>query len=533
MAVSTTPPLLTPLPPAPLPTDAEAVFDAKAGASLTAQAAMVAEVNASLTWQAGATADTKGYKDAAATSAGTAADSATLAGQKVGLAADQVVLAVTARQAAQAALASTVVVAAAAQSAAGLPSLVGHGGQALCVKLDETGVEFKSLSQAIGDVLETTRTPDATYLLQDTIYSRAAYPDLFAIVGTIGVNRDISNVAVSTSPNGTGALYCAQAGLNEVILLGGKKPGAADNAAGSIVYRSADGGTTWASVPSLADIVGPIVALQTDGNGVWLAAGYWGALYRSTDNGMTFAPVPGSPWSSFWYSTPIVSITTNGLGKWVVAGYGNQGSGSPSAGILTSTDNGANFTNSTRTGFYTFAGVNLSGVVYTNATAGAATASGIEVSTNGTTWASLGAGDGLDNISGLMLAGNRLIYIKAGALYTIESYSKSWSMILGGVQQAYIAADGTIYAYTASTGTLSRSLDNGIAWEQEVISMAPYFSTSPMKTSAGTYLSILAKGVAGIVKATRQYNYDVATQFKTPAHKTSKGYKAYIKGKLA
>lgn len=38
------------LPAPPLPTDAEDVFDAKAGASLTAQQAMVPEINAALTF---------------------------------------------------------------------------------------------------------------------------------------------------------------------------------------------------------------------------------------------------------------------------------------------------------------------------------------------------------------------------------------------------------------------------------------------------------------------------------------------------
>ncbi len=40
--------LLTPLPPPPLPTDAEADFDAKAGTSLTAQDAFVDEMNANV-----------------------------------------------------------------------------------------------------------------------------------------------------------------------------------------------------------------------------------------------------------------------------------------------------------------------------------------------------------------------------------------------------------------------------------------------------------------------------------------------------
>lgn len=79
MAVSPTPPSISVLPPAPLPTDAEAVFDAKAGVRLTAEEVMVTEQNAALAWQAGSMADTKGYKDAAAISANAAASSASAA----------------------------------------------------------------------------------------------------------------------------------------------------------------------------------------------------------------------------------------------------------------------------------------------------------------------------------------------------------------------------------------------------------------------------------------------------------------------
>lgn len=119
MAVSPTPPSISILPPAPLPTDAEAVFDAKAGVRLTAEEVMVTEQNAALAWQAGSMAETKGYKDAAATSAQTATEQAAIASgaggaaaAQVALAAEQVTLAAT--QAANAAASAT-----AAESAPG------------------------------------------------------------------------------------------------------------------------------------------------------------------------------------------------------------------------------------------------------------------------------------------------------------------------------------------------------------------------------------------------------------------------------
>lgn len=76
MAVTPTTPPLSTLPAPPLPTDAEADFDAKAGASLTAQVQMVAQINVALTWQATSMAATLDYKNAAAQSATDAAAAA-------------------------------------------------------------------------------------------------------------------------------------------------------------------------------------------------------------------------------------------------------------------------------------------------------------------------------------------------------------------------------------------------------------------------------------------------------------------------
>lgn len=76
MAVTPTTPPLSTLPAPPLPTDAEADFDAKAGASLTAQVQMVAQINVALTWQATSMAATLDYKNSAAQSATDAAAAA-------------------------------------------------------------------------------------------------------------------------------------------------------------------------------------------------------------------------------------------------------------------------------------------------------------------------------------------------------------------------------------------------------------------------------------------------------------------------
>lgn len=121
-------PQLTPLPPPPLPTDAEANFDAKAGASLTAQVGMVVEINTSLTWIATQVNAAEGYAVTASQAAMSAGDSAEAAGVS---------------------LAATQALAAALGDDAGLPSLAGNARRALAVLQDESGVSFQSQIKAL------------------------------------------------------------------------------------------------------------------------------------------------------------------------------------------------------------------------------------------------------------------------------------------------------------------------------------------------------------------------------------------------
>ena len=114
--MAVTAPVLTPLPPPPLPTDAEADFDAKAGDSLSAQVGMVVEINASLTWIATQVNAAEGYASSAATSAQTAGAAAN----------------------------SAAAIAAALDSQAGLPSMVGNGRRALAVLANEQGVSYQT-----------------------------------------------------------------------------------------------------------------------------------------------------------------------------------------------------------------------------------------------------------------------------------------------------------------------------------------------------------------------------------------------------
>ena len=117
--MAVTAPTLTPLPPAPLPTDAEAVFDAKAGVRLTAEEVMVVELNASFGWIATQVNAAEGYAVTASQAATAAGDSAEAAG--VSLAATQALAA----------------------------ALGDDARRALAVLQDESGVSFQSQIKAL------------------------------------------------------------------------------------------------------------------------------------------------------------------------------------------------------------------------------------------------------------------------------------------------------------------------------------------------------------------------------------------------
>lgn len=78
------------LPDPPLPTDPEDIFDAKAGASLTAQQAMVPQINITLTWIGQQVSAVDGYRQAAAASAKTATEQAAIATNAGGVAEQQI-----------------------------------------------------------------------------------------------------------------------------------------------------------------------------------------------------------------------------------------------------------------------------------------------------------------------------------------------------------------------------------------------------------------------------------------------------------
>ncbi|WP_426117288.1 WD40/YVTN/BNR-like repeat-containing protein [Pseudomonas sp. DSP3-2-2] len=482
------------------------------------------QVNALTTWMGGIVDATFTARDAAAASAQAASSSAIQAGLKVTAAAEQVALANTARQGAEAAALAAQTSAQAAGDAAGFPAFV-DGLDVLQVKPDKTGVQWGKVGQAIGDVLETTRTPDATYLLPDTVYTRAAYPELFAIVGTQGEKNDASNFA--NVANGLSAPLSLMVGGFAVgmgnVLIGVGANG--QTTTGGVAVRSTDGGATWITIPTLHGQES-LNSIATDGAGCWLATSYYSSntIYKSTDNGVTFVKLVNAPgqditqtgtatviygnngflWRATTSGNSVYSFTTDLGVTWAYRYYCNPISPynpsriiwdsvsstwiSGSNGLLFSKDNFATVLGSPRQ----IAGFQPNTLAVGGGVIGYISAAGMEISTDG---------------------GYATKIVNTGSFSSLA-----------------IDRNGLIVGYAA--GRIYRSSDFGENFVSNLAIIQPNLALT-VSDSNGNWVGPQAGTPSTFVRATRLYNYDVAAQFKTPAHKAPKGYKAYIKGKLA
>jgi photosystem II stability/assembly factor-like uncharacterized protein len=548
MAVSPTPPLISVLPPAPLPTDAEAVFDAKAGVRLTAEEVMVAEQNAALAWQAGSMAETKGYKEAAATSAGHAADSANAAAdsataatengaEQVQLAAEQVTLATE-----QAELATTngqeqvelateqaELAAAAADTATAMAQAAGAAVGPPPVPNKFLGTDalgnpaWRDAGQKIGDALFTARAPDATYLpLNGGVYSQTAYAALFGIVGLI--SGSFAEVwAAVTSNAGSNAINAVETDGNGVWVAAG--------AAGAMV-RSTDNGLTWTAVTSGfgADAIN---GLACDRASLWVAVGAAGKVTRSTDNGATWVAV-----TSGLAATDVIYSVASDRNSTFVAVYVN--SSSNSHGALRSTDKGVAWS---------------SAVINASATAGsksiATDRKGTWISTSGSSqfYRSLDSGASWVQITGISgLSTNRIatdcngVWVSGNSGTTAaaarsEDNGLTWASILTPLTAAIssIATDerGTFIMGVATTSNnMLRSTNGGLIWSR--LTGANPNTVGASALAFGKDGVAISVGTAGAMqRSTPTYGYDTATQFKLPNQPAAIGLAAYIKAKDA
>lgn len=354
---TTPPPIIDLLPDPPLPTDTEGVFDAKAGASLTAQQLMIPQINTSLSWIGQQVTAIDGYRQAAAQSAGDAQTSANAASSskeaaaqsatdatnngkaQVSLAKDQVTLAQQAATSAQ-------VAAAAAQSAAGLPSLAGNAYKVLRVNATNNGVEWglglpvlpsvagapgkvptlaangTSLIWAelnkIGDIITCTRNPGSLWLPADgSIRAQSSYPVLFAALGLIGnaIGSVWQTTTISISPS---------------IIASGVNGTTISVSPAGLASRSTDRGQSWGASVDL--VLANVAGIGTDGKGTWIVttSNLNGLAKRSLDDGVTWSNIslPGTAaagWNRAVYTGNTTWISNRGTNDTVMAISTNNG----------------------------------------------------------------------------------------------------------------------------------------------------------------------------------------------------------------
>jgi hypothetical protein len=254
------------------------VFDAKAGASLTAQAVMVGEVNTALAWQADSMAVSLDYKNSAVSSAATATVSANNASASAAAAttngATQVALATAKADSAAASAYAAQVAATAAGTAAGLPNIAGVDAfDVLQINAEKSGVQWGKSGQNVGDLLTTANNPGVTYAATNrATYLQSAYPDLYALLGA-AADADRAMITY-TSPFGSDNVqngWTASSGDLIIALC----------ASVSFCYTSTDGGLSWVRRPTPRSDWSSIIVKD----GVFLATiqGTQGLVYTTTD----------------------------------------------------------------------------------------------------------------------------------------------------------------------------------------------------------------------------------------------------------
>lgn len=514
-------PIITPLPVPPARGDAPADFSSKADAFVAALVPFVTQANAQADFNDQRATDSESSATASANSASAAANSATLAAQQVGLATQEADRSGSAADTATAA-------AAAAGAAAGLPALVGNAGKALIVKTDESGVEFGEVGQKIGDILETIRTPDATYLLCDTIYTQAAYPELFAIIGTQGEKDDgVNPVSISHGLGSGYIVWAIQVGMNDVFVAVG---GSGNSDTNGVAGRSTDKGLTWSPIPTLTGGYS-LKSLATDGVGTWVAtmnrSGGAAAVARSTDNGLTWTVSDLTVGYSNNGQPP--SLVYDGVSRFLIYSYGQ----STTHGAI-STDGGA-----------TWAGVVLpTGIQYVTSDGSGSFYMTRQPAANQQEFLKTGVSDlifstvisrtgGGNTYFGTPVHGGGIsAFIMDAQLFVSDDGGKTWTakLIARGIAGTNVTVSRDGYIFVRYYKGVLFSSDKGETWIARPTGGIQMAINGNM-TSDGVVVSV--GDSATFSRSTRLYNYDVATQFKTPARKAPNGYKAYIKGKLA
>lgn len=376
-------------------------------------------------------------------------------------------------------------------------------------------------SAQTGDALLTARNPGSGWLLPDTIYLKASYPALAALVGERKNQSPTPTLQATWANNAYAYEFIYAPGVVRVLVSCVTAGGAysAQNAAENPPV-------TWAAAQN-AGTTAPQVT-------VMFSALRWVIVAFSGTAVSTSTPVTTTAGSTT--TTKGANVSTGATAAIWRAGcasgntgwlFGNTGS----QGYLAKTTNaGASWTQATLPGIHS-PGTSAKAKAYAwSATAAMYSCDGVVyATTDGATWASVSTGSG-ESTLGLAPVGAGIVVIAAtNGLYRNTSYGAgAWTRVSTQLANDVCALSYTV-ALAGGAGEVYLSEDAGLTWQRFAIDPA-LTVMALMPLSATTALASCSDGKRYVIDINR-YSYDRATQFVTPrVSLADSDIQAYIKG---
>lgn len=376
-------------------------------------------------------------------------------------------------------------------------------------------------SAQTGDALLTARNPGAGWLLPDTIYLKASYPTLAALVGERKNQSPTPTLQASWDSNAYAYEFIYAPGIERVlascITAGGVY--SAQNAAAQVP-------ATWAAAQNAGTAAPQVTVLFT--------ALRWFIVANSGTAVSTGTPVTATAGSTT--TTKGSNVSTGATAAIWRAGcaFGNTGwlfGNTGSQGYLAKTTNaGAGWTQATLTGIHSpAAGAKAKAYAWSATAAMYACDGGVYSTTDGATWVRVSSGAGT-NPTGLAPVGTTgtVVIAATNGLYRNSNYGTgAWTQVSTQLANDVCALSDSV-ALAGGAGELYLSEDAGVTWQRFAIDPA-LTVMALMPLSATTALASCSDGKRYVIDINR-YSYDRATQFVTPRVSVADSdIQAYIK----